>query len=171
MNTLLLFLALPISTIILSIVLLKILKCPALVAATFFAIYLILTYSLFGTDFLIFAIIYTVLSYITTVITKTICNIIVRINRCSNNNHRECQNNNKCGNNFCDCLGYNISTTNNFDTGNSITNANNSNNYNNGRCLPRAQFTVSTNQENPVLFLSNKNTNCGRQNCCGCRRK
>ena len=171
MNILLLFLALPISTIILSIVLLKILKCPALVAATFFAIYLILTYSLFGTDFLIFAIIYTVLSYITTVITKTICNIIARINRCSNNNHGECQNNSKRSSDFCNCLGYNTNTTNNFETANNINTVNNSSNFNNGRCLPRTQFTVSTNQENPVLFLSDRNANFGRQNCCGCRRK
>ena len=78
MNTLLLlFLALPIATIILSIVLLKILKCPALVAATFFAIYLILTYAIFGSDFLILAILYTILSYITAVITKIICKIII----------------------------------------------------------------------------------------------
>ena len=67
MNTLLLFFALPIATIILSVVLLKILKCPALVAATFFAIYLILTYAVFGSDFLIFAIVYTILSYITAI--------------------------------------------------------------------------------------------------------
>lgn len=47
METLLLFFAFPVATIILSIVLLKILKCPILVAATFFAIYLILTYAVF----------------------------------------------------------------------------------------------------------------------------
>ena len=157
MNTLLLFLALPISTIILSIVLLKILKCPALVAATFFAIYLILTYSLFGTDFLIFAIIYTVLSYITTVITKTICNIIVRINRCSNNNHREGENNNCCTS-ICNCT----NTTNNNGTTNDTATSSS---------LPRAQFTVTTNQANPVLFLGNRNTTSGRQNYCCCRRR
>ena len=75
MNTLLFFLALPVATIILSITLLKILKCPTLVATTFFAIYLILTYAVFGSGFLIFAIIYTILSYLTTIITKTICRI------------------------------------------------------------------------------------------------
>ena len=91
MNTLLLFFALPIATIILSIVLLKILKCPALVAATFFAIYLILTYAVFGSDFLIFAIVYTILSYITAIISKSICKTITRIdNRTSNNGSQNC---------------------------------------------------------------------------------
>ena len=85
MNTLLLFFALPVATIILSIVLLKILKCPTLVAATFFAIYLILAFTIFGTDFLIFVIGYTILSYITAVLTRLICNILERINRCFNN--------------------------------------------------------------------------------------
>ena len=45
MNTLLLFFALPIATIILAIVLQKILNSPLLVAATFFAIYLIVTFA------------------------------------------------------------------------------------------------------------------------------
>lgn len=160
MNTLLLlFLALPIATIILSIVLLKILKCPALVAATFFAIYLILTYSLFGSDFLIFAIIYTILSYITAIITRIICNIIERINRCSNLRMGEnCKHNNDCCNNICNCS----------NSSNTIATTNNSTTSTN---LPRAQFTVTTNQANPVLFLGNRNTTSGRQNCCCCRRK
>ena len=91
MNTLLLFFALPIATIILSVVLLKILKCPALVAATFFAIYLILTYAVVGSDFLICAIVYTILSYITAIITKAICKTITRIDsRTSNNGSQNC---------------------------------------------------------------------------------
>ena len=130
MNTLLLFFALPIATIILSIVLLKILKCPALVAATFFAIYLILTYAVLGSDFLIFAIVYTILSYITAIISKTICKIITRINRCNN----------------CDNLQ------------NTTTNS-------------QAEFTVTTNQVNPVLLLGNRPSNNGRQNCCCCKRR
>ena len=56
MNILLLFFALPIATIILSIVLQKILKCPILVAATFFAIYLIVAFAIFDSGFLIFVI-------------------------------------------------------------------------------------------------------------------
>ena len=64
MNTLLLFFALPIATIILAIVLERILKCPVLVAATFFAIYLILAFSIFDVSFLVFAIVYTILSFL-----------------------------------------------------------------------------------------------------------
>lgn len=76
MNTLLIFFALPIATIILAIVLQKILKCPILVAATFFAIFLIVTFAAFDVNFLIFAIIYTILAYIAAVITRFIMNAI-----------------------------------------------------------------------------------------------
>lgn len=75
MNTLLLFFALPIATIILAIVLQKILKCPCLVAATFFAIYLIITYAVFDSSFLVYVIIYTILAFVTAVLTKWICQL------------------------------------------------------------------------------------------------
>ena len=52
MNIILLFFVLPFATIIFSIVLQKILKCPVLVAAIFFAIYLILAYTVFWNRFL-----------------------------------------------------------------------------------------------------------------------
>ena len=138
MNTLLLqFIALPIATIILSIVLLKILKCPALVAATFFSIYLILTYAIFGSDFLILAILYTILSYITAFVTKILCSIIEKINRCSNIRSGE---NNNCNNTSQDAN------------------------------LTKAQFTVTTNQSNPVLCIGNGNARTVRNNCCCCRK-
>ena len=54
---LLLFFALPVATIILAVVLQKILKCPILVAATFFAIYLIVAFAIFDSSFLIFVIV------------------------------------------------------------------------------------------------------------------
>lgn len=76
MNTLLIFFALPIATIILAIVLQKIIKCPILVAATFFAIYLIVTFAAFDANFLIYAIIYTILAYIAAVITRFIMNAL-----------------------------------------------------------------------------------------------
>ena len=76
MNTLLIFFALPVATIILAIVLQKILKCPLLVAGTFFAIFLIVTFAAFDASFLVFAIIYTILAYITAVLTKLICKLI-----------------------------------------------------------------------------------------------
>ena len=158
MNTLLLlFFALPIAIIILSIVLLKILKCPILVAATFFAILLVVSFIVDGTGFLIFVIAYTILSYITAVITRLICNIIERINRCCNDEREgnnqtaltsiTSNNNNNCCQQCCSCN-------------------NDSSNNNN-----QARFTLTTNQANPVLFLTNRNSNSSRRNgCCQGRR-
>lgn len=90
MNALLLFFALPIATIILSIVLEKILNCPILVAATFFAIFLVVTFAAFDSCFLVFAIAYTILAFITAALVKTICNFI---RKCCNNNN---SNDNNC---------------------------------------------------------------------------
>ena len=150
-NILLLFFALPIATIILAIVLQKVLKCPILVAATFFAIYLIVTYTAFNSDFLIFAISYTIIAYITAVLTKYICRLISQINRWREGQRRnnqccddECQEN-QCCNNSCSC------------------NNGNENNV-------RANVTLTTNGANPVLFLTNRNANTTRRNCsCGSR--
>lgn len=70
MNTLLLFFALPVATIILAIVLEKILRCPILTAATFFAIFLIVAFTVFDASFLVFVIAYTILAFIAAVITE-----------------------------------------------------------------------------------------------------
>ena len=66
---------LPIATIIFSIALQKILKCPILVAGVIFAIYLILAFTVFSTDFLLFAILYTILAYTTAFLTCVFCRI------------------------------------------------------------------------------------------------
>ncbi len=84
MNTLLIFFALPIATVILSIVLEKILRCPILTAATFFAIYLIIAFAVFNSSALVFVIIYTILAYITALIAEFF------FSRCRK---RECNNN------------------------------------------------------------------------------
>lgn len=73
---LLLFFALPIATIILAVVFQKILKCPLLVAATFFAIYLILAFTAFDESFLVNAIIYTILAFIVASIVQFICRVV-----------------------------------------------------------------------------------------------
>ena len=57
MNTLLIFFALPIAVIIISIALQRILKCPALVAAIIFAIFLIVTFVVNNLELLIAAIV------------------------------------------------------------------------------------------------------------------
>lgn len=88
MNTLLIFFALPVATVILAIVFQKILKNPLLVAATFFAIYLIVTFTFFDASFLVFAILYTILAYITAVLTKLTCRLIRMIENQHNGNCR-----------------------------------------------------------------------------------
>lgn len=82
MNNLLIFFALPVATILLAIVLQKILKNPLLVAAFFFAIYLIVTFAAFDASFLVFAILYTILAYVTAVLVKFTCRLIQILNRC-----------------------------------------------------------------------------------------
>ena len=55
MNILLLAFAIPVATVLLAIVLQKVLKCPLLVAFTFFAVLLIITYAVFDSSFLVYA--------------------------------------------------------------------------------------------------------------------
>lgn len=80
MNTLLIFFAIPVATIILAIVLQKILDCPVLVAATFFAIFLVITFAAFDECFLVLAILYTLLALITALIFRFICCLIKNSN-------------------------------------------------------------------------------------------
>lgn len=162
MNILLLFFVLPIVTIILSIVLLKLLKCPVLVAATFFAIYLILAYTAFDSDFLIFVIVYTILSYITAILTRFISNIIERFNnKCclEKQNFYLRERNSSCNNN--------CNNNNNINSVDTINNTNNIANVNTNANNCPARFTLTTNQSDPVIFLTNRNGSClGRNNCC-----
>lgn len=98
MNNLLLFFAIPVATIILSIVLQKLLQSPLLVAATFFAIFLVITFAAFDESFLVFAILYTLLALITAILVRFICCLI-------NNSDNPCingtalHNSGICGNN------------------------------------------------------------------------
>lgn len=155
MDILLLFFALPISTIILAIVLQRILKCPLLVAATFFAIYLIVAFAIFDSSFLIFVILYTILAYVTAVLTRLICNIIRKIHQLNDNANLIEANlvNNNQNNSNCSC-----------------NNCNASGNDDNNSSANPARFTLTTNQANPVVFLTNRN-NTSARNCCGCRRR
>ena len=97
MNVLLVFFALPVATIILAIVLQKILKCPLLVGATFFAIFLIVAFVIApnGT-LLIYAILYSILAYVTAVLTCIICKIISRFGNVIGDCTKSC---NICGEN------------------------------------------------------------------------
>lgn len=104
MNTLLLFFALPIAVIIISVALQKVLRNPLLVAGIIFAILLIATFVINDLNLLIATIIYTIISYITALITSLICRFL-RNNRqnggrccnlCENSNNNT--NNNSCCN-------------------------------------------------------------------------
>lgn len=73
MNTLLFFFAFPIAVIIFSIVLEKLLKNPIIVASIIFAVFIILTFAVFGVNFLIATLAYTILSFITALIVHLLC--------------------------------------------------------------------------------------------------
>ena len=70
MNFLLFFFALPIATILLSIVGEKILRSPILVAITTFAIYVIVSFAIFSSAFLVATIVYTIVSYLSAYIAE-----------------------------------------------------------------------------------------------------
>lgn len=139
MNVLLLFFALPVATIILAIVLQKILKCPLLVGATFFAIYLIAVFiiSPSGT-LLILAILYSILAYVTALLTCIICRLNSRfgniLGRCTNS---------------CDICG------NSSDNDNIVANANNTaNNIATVRIIDSRNNNCLTNNNNSVTTVT-----------------
>lgn len=92
MNILLIFFALPIAIIIISIALQKILKCPSLVAAIIFAIFLIVTFILNNLNFLIATIVYTIISFITAAIVCLICRFFSTERRSGDCNCNICRN-------------------------------------------------------------------------------
>ena len=87
-NLLLIFFALPLATIIIAVVLERIWKCYKLVTAFIFAIYLIVTFAVFGAEFLIVALIYTLLAFIASYLSM----LARKISR------RFAENNSCCGN-------------------------------------------------------------------------
>lgn len=127
MNTLLIFFALPIATIILAIVLEKLLRCPILTAATFFAIYLIVAFAVFNATALVFVIIYTILAYITALIAEFFfsrCRRKVCISCNCNNNDNEIQLSNEDAQNIANRV---ARILNNNTNNNCSCNCNNSN--------------------------------------------
>ena len=98
------FVVLPIATIILAFVLQKLIRIPILTALTFFAVYLILSYTVFDNTFLLITIIYTVLAYITALIAEYIyenCKLRRLCCRCNLNNNENNNNSNVAG--LTDC--------------------------------------------------------------------
>lgn len=108
MNVLLIFFAFPVATIILAIVLQKLIHSPLLVGATFFAIFLVVTFAAFDESFLVYAILYAILAFITALITRFICCIIKNSsNPCINGNNDESNDNsdNNCNMDDLDSCG------------------------------------------------------------------
>lgn len=98
MTNLLIFFALPIAVIIISIALQKIFRSPVLVAAIIFAIFLVVTFVIGNINFLIATIAYTILAFLTAYFTMWICRFLEEFN----NNRRPCRNNREncsCNNN------------------------------------------------------------------------
>ena len=81
MSNLLIFFALPIATVIISIALQKIFRNPLLVAAIIFAIFLVITFIIDDVMFLVPTIVYTIIAYITAVIVKFIKKILRQLCR------------------------------------------------------------------------------------------
>lgn len=192
MNILLLAFALPVAIIILSIVLEKILKCPILVAATFFAILLIIAFAVFDSSFLVFVIIYTILAYITAVITRLICSIISRLNLnincnciCSNDRDERERNNRREKNSNCNVSSGTWRCTTRSLPRSGISQISDNAISNNGMvCTCDNDSDDSSNSGNdPVIILTNANDIVNRDNdnrrdrrngcnCrCGCNRR
>lgn len=162
MNILLIFFALPVATIIISIALQKIFKCPPLVAAIIFAIFLIVTFIIGDLNFLIATIVYTIISFITASIVCLICRLIRRLRdsnddddcncSCSNCRRQRERKSSRCANN---------NSSNELLTINS-----NFGSLENGNLL-----TISSNGcngiNNDLLTISSNNSN-GNNSGCGC---
>lgn len=88
MNLLLIFFAIPLAVVILSVILEKAIKSPITVAAITFAILVVVTFAAFDINFLVLAIIYTILSYITAAITEFVCRVLYADNRHRESGHR-----------------------------------------------------------------------------------
>ena len=78
MNILFLFIF-PIAIILISIVLQRLLRSPILVAILVFAVFLILAYTVYTTEFVLYALAYAIIAYITAQLFRLICCLKNRI--------------------------------------------------------------------------------------------
>ena len=145
------FVIFPIAVILISIVLQKLLKSPLLVAILIFAIFLILAYTVFTPEFLLNAIIYAIIAFITAAIFKLICCLRRRI---SCNIFNVCDDTDSCNNDN--------------DTETSVAN------------IEESIESINDNMNRLTRLLSsvinNGNNNCGcnnnsNRNCCCCNRR
>lgn len=156
MNILLIFFAIPIAVIIISIALQKILKCPPLVAAIIFAIFLVVTFIISNLSFLVAAIVYGIISYITAVITCLVCRFL-----------RNCNRENNCWSCCCDkdndsCR--NCNRENNRD--NQLLTINSSCSKNSNGDLLRISSNGCNGVTNDLLTVRTNCNNNDNNNCC-----
>lgn len=187
MNNLLIFFAFPIAVIIISAILQKLLRNPAIVAALIFAIFIVVAFAAFDETFLIAVLAYTVLAFITALIVSLLCNNDNDDNNCLCNTLAELlQNSNTNTNNVTAALrdllanGSNSNNTgnansnNNNSTLNSNNFSNNTNSNNNNSILNSNNFSNNTNSNNNNSINSNDDDddNVLINNCnCGCGRR
>lgn len=108
MNNLLIFFAIPVATIILSIIFETLIKCPFKIAGIAFSIFLLTAFALGGTvELLLLAIVYTIISFISAYLTSIFENKSDD-NNCNNNATSEVNNSisnilnsNQSNNNVC----------------------------------------------------------------------
>lgn len=168
MDPILIFLVLPIAIIILAIVLQRILKCPTLVALTFFAIFLILTFTVFGTDFLIFAILYTILAFIAAFLADLFCRIARRVRNWDDNNSCSCRSERNCNCDHANRFRSSERSGRSRNNGCGCSDCNDRDDANNGNLLTLT--SACRNGESAELLAINSNGNCnnnGRNNCNG----
>lgn len=180
MNILLIFFALPIAVIIISIALQKILKNPLLVAAIIFAIFLIVTFVVNNLNFLIAAIVFAIISFITALITCIACRILNRLERensccCRRREEQRC-----CRRREDRCCW--LRRENNCCCNDDDNNNNNTNNVLTIRSIPEEdvrsyQITGSDGSSTRINVIPNSNnsgsdntTNENSNGCC-CRRR
>lgn len=165
MNILLIFFALPIAVIIISVALQRILRCPVLVAAIIFAIFLIVTFVVNNLNFLIAAIVYAIISFITAYITCLLGRVLCRIaNQCSCGCNRDSQNQCNCNNNN--------NNSNNLLTVTSLQNGNSASGCNQNTDGCTYQITNQDGISARINIIPNSNNNtCNNTNSCGCGRR
>lgn len=138
MDNLLIFFAFPVAVIIFSIALQKILRSPILVAAIIFAIFLIVTFAAFDETFLVYAILYSLLALITSLITRFICCLIRNsANPCITSNAGISDDMNENDNLNCSCNSN--SNCNGNSNSNSNCNCNSNSNCNRNYITPYSQ--------------------------------
>lgn len=172
MNTLLIFFAFPIAVIIFSIVLQKLLHNPFAVSSLIFAVFIVITFAAFDQNFLIATLAYTILSFITALLTD-------RINNSSNNSCSFCNQNPDSTTCLCnaltDALENNNNNTNTVIDGllDLLQNNNNNNNSDNTKTDNDENETCNTNSKSTTTIPNDDNVlsnNCGYMYNRRCRR-